>query len=151
MNAMNVPRLMLAAAAALFGTASAASADAQQVASASSPDAFIGTFMPHGLDSRDYVDDHLPAFRATLLDCYMDELDASPTTSGMLVMRMYIAPNGTVTGVDVLDNRTGSEDLAICAQEEIEALDLAANHRPNVSITLPVSFLLPAPRGLASL
>jgi hypothetical protein len=124
MNAMNVPRLMLAAAAALFVTASAASADAQHVASASSPDAFIGTFMPHGLDSRDYVDDHLPAFRATLLDCYMDELDASPTTSGMLVMRMYIAPNGTVY---VLHNRSGGSADNIIQTFTVNASAVAAN------------------------
>lgn len=151
MTPMMMPRLTLAAATALLVTAGSASAGAQDLATAAAPDAFIGTFMPHGLDSRAYVDDHLPTFRATLLDCYMDELDASPDTSGMLVMRMYIAPNGTVTGVDVLDNRTGSEDLALCAQEEMEALDMAANHRPNVSITLPVSFLLPMQRGMASL
>lgn len=150
MNTKNLIRSLVLTAAAVV-IALPATASAQDVATASEPEAFIGTFMPQGLDGRDYVDAHLPAIQQTLLGCYVDELDASPATTGMLVMRIYVAPNGTVTGVDVLDNRTGSEDLALCAQEEVEALDMAANHRPNVSITLPVSFLAPVNQGMASL
>ncbi|MFT4703707.1 MAG: hypothetical protein ACI81R_001399 [Bradymonadia bacterium] len=139
MNAATTTRTLTAALALCLVGFFAAPASAQAVEGA---EAFIGTFMPHGLDGRDYVDTHLGELQAVLLDCYQLELVEDDSVAGMMVVRVHIAPNGSVSQVDVLDNRTGNTELAVCAQEEMEELQLTANDRPNVSITIPVSFLV---------
>ncbi len=111
------------------------SADAQ-----TTPEAFVGTFMPHGLDGRDYVDEHMHLFRDAMQDCYESHLGRNPALAGLMLMRVYIDSDGTISDVDIVQNRTGSDNLASCVEGSIEDEQLAANDRDNVSITLPVTF-----------
>lgn len=111
-----------------------------QAAAQSAPEAFVGTFMPHGLDGRDYVDAHMDLFRDAMQGCYESHLDRDDSLAGLMLMRVYVDSDGTVSDVDIVQNRTGSNPLASCVEDSIEAEQLAANHRDNVSITLPVTF-----------
>lgn len=108
--------------------------------SQATPEAFIGTFMPHGLDGRDYVDRHIALFRDAMQGCYETELGEEPSVAGLMLMRVYIESNGRVWDVEILQNRTGSEALADCVEANIESAQLDPSHRDNVSITLPVTF-----------
>lgn len=129
-RALTIAALALCA---LVGFAAPASAQ-------SMPEAFIGTFMPHGLDGRDYVDSHIDLFRDAMQGCYEDELDSSPDVAGLMLMRVYIEANGAISDVDIVQNRTGSSELATCVESNIEQAQLSPNNRNNVSITLPVTF-----------
>ena len=108
------------------------------------PEAFIGTFMPHGLDGRSYVDAHIALFREAMLGCYETSLDSSPTLEGLMLMRVYVASDGDVIDVDIMQNRTGSTALASCVESALEAVAMRPSNRDNVSITLPVTFRLRA-------
>lgn len=136
MNTQRTILTSLALAALTLVFAGSTPAAAQSV----TPEAFVGTFMPHGLDGRDYVDAHMDTFRDAMQSCYESHLGRSPGLAGLMLMRVYVDSDGTVSDVDIVQNRTGSEGLASCVETAIESERLAANHRPNVSITLPVTF-----------
>jgi hypothetical protein len=104
------------------------------------PEAFIGTFMPHGLDGRIYVDEQIDTLRDAMQFCYEDHLDQTPDTAGLMLMRVYVASDGEVLDVEMMQNRTGSGELATCVETTLEEVSLDPSNRDNVSITLPVTF-----------
>ena len=104
------------------------------------PEAFIGTFMPHGLDGRLYVDEQIDTLRDAMQFCYEDHLDEAPDTAGLMLMRVYVASDGDVLDVEMMQNRTGSGELATCVETTLEEVNLDPSNRDNVSITLPVTF-----------
>ncbi len=53
----------------LFSASSVVSAQEEQAV-----EAYIGTFMPHGLDGRSYVDDQIPVLRSIMQICYENHL-----------------------------------------------------------------------------
>lgn len=120
---------------ATFSVSSSASAQ-----NATLPEAFIGTFMPHGLDGRVYVDEQIDTLRDAMQFCYEDELTEDPSTTGLMLMRVYVASNGDVIDVEMMQNRTGSGELATCVESTLEEVSLDPSNRDNVSITLPVTF-----------
>lgn len=103
-------------------------------------EAYIGTFMPHGLDGRSYVDNQIAVLRSTLQLCYENQLSQAPDTIGLMLMHIYIAPNGEVIDVEVVLNHTGNGDLASCVEDGLEEASLDPSNREGVSITLPVTF-----------
>ncbi|MFT6395397.1 MAG: hypothetical protein ACJAYU_000139 [Bradymonadia bacterium] len=115
----------------------ASSAAAQN---ATLPEAFIGTFMPHGLDGRDYVDEQIATLRDAMQFCYEEHLEETADTSGLMLMRVFVASDGEVLDVEMMQNRTGSGELANCVEFSLEEVSLDPSNRDNVSITLPVTF-----------
>ncbi|MFT6399205.1 MAG: hypothetical protein ACJAYU_003970 [Bradymonadia bacterium] len=134
---MNIQTNLLIAAAvagaALF--ASSAEANATEV-----PEAFVGTFMPHGLDGRDYVDEHIEDLREAMQACYETQLVQSPNLDGLMMLRVHPARNGGAPEVDLLTNRTGSGALASCVEASLERVSMAPTYVSDASITLPVTF-----------
>ena len=104
------------------------------------PEAFIGTFMPHGLDGRSYVDENLDILRSMMQICYEDHLRENSNTTGMMLMHIYVSHAGEIINVEMTQNRTGNEELAMCVETSLESAILGPNDRNNVSITLPVTF-----------
>jgi len=121
----------------LFSASSVVSAQEEQTV-----EAYIGTFMPHGLDGRSYVDDQIPVLRSIMQICYENHLELDPDTTGLVLMQVFISANGEIINVDIMQNRTGSEDLANCVETDLEILTLEPNNRENASIMLPVTFRL---------
>jgi TonB family protein len=108
------------------------------------PEAFVGTFMPHGLDGRDYVDAHIGLIRSAMQDCYESSVARTPALEGLMLVRVYVTSAGMVSNVDVVQNRTGNGDLAVCVERAVESVTMAPSHRDNVSITVPVTFRMRA-------
>lgn len=104
------------------------------------PEAFIGTFMPHGLDGRDYVDGQIGTLRDAMQFCYEEHLEETTGTAGLMLMRVFVASDGEVIDVEMMQNRTGSRELATCVESTLEDVSLDPSNRNNVSITLPVTF-----------
>lgn len=129
--------LIVAVISLLFSYKSGVSAQESQTA-----EAYIGTFMPHGLDGRSYVDDQIPVLRSIMQICYENHLNLDPDTTGLVLMQVFISANGEIINVDIMQNRTGSEDLASCVETGLEMLTLEPNNRENASIMLPVTFRL---------
>jgi hypothetical protein len=129
--------------AALFTVVTAPSA-----AQAQEPEAYIGTFMPHGLEGRDYVDRHIARIQHAMLNCYEQTLESSPRTAGMMLTRVFLDRSGQVTEVAVMNNQTGDTALASCVEAEVADVRFAATYSDNASITIPVTFRL-QPRGVA--
>ncbi len=132
----NQTNLLLAAAvvgAALF--AAPAEANATEV-----PEAFVGTFMPHGLDGRDYVDAHIDELREAMQACYETQVAYSPSLDGLMMLRVHPAPEGGSPQVDLLSNRTGSGALASCVEASLEQVSMSPTRVEGAAITLPVTF-----------
>ncbi len=128
-------RMMLLVVCLTFGWASGATAQNSTL-----PEAFIGTFMPHGLDGRSYVDEQIGTLRDAMQICYEEHLEETADTAGLMLMRVYLAPDGEVLDVEMMQNRTGSGELATCVETTLEEVHLDPSNRDNVSITLPVTF-----------
>ncbi len=113
-------------------------------AQAQEPEAYIGTFMPHGLEGRDYVDRHIARIQNAMLNCYEQTLAASPRTSGMMLARIFLDRAGHVTDVAVMTNQTGNAALASCVEAEVADVRFSATYNDNASITVPVTFRVPS-------
>ena len=138
---MRTPNLSVPAAAIAFAICAFLSLQAPVFSqNATLPEAFIGTFMPHGLDGRIYVDEQIDTLRDAMQFCYEDHLDETPDTAGLMLMRVYVASDGEVLDVEMVQNRTGSVELATCVESTLEEVSLDPSNRDNVSITLPVTF-----------
>ena len=104
------------------------------------PEAYIGTFMPHGLSERDYVDAQIPRIQHAMLHCYTTELVWESGLSGLMMVRVYLSANGEVRQAQVVQNRTGSDALGDCLSDGLAGLQLDPVGRSNVSISFPVTF-----------
>lgn len=127
--------LLLAAVAGVAMFAAPSAANATEV-----PEAFVGTFMPHGLDGRDYVDAHIEELRDAMQACYVSQLATSPNLDGLMMLRVHPAQDGGVPQVELLTNRTGSGALASCVETSLERVSMSPTHVADASITLPVTF-----------
>lgn len=116
----------------VVGSAGAAYAD--------DSDVYIGTYLPQGVD-RGYVAEALPAMRSAIEVCSREAIAAEGRADGMLVLRLYLGPDGSVPEVTVLQDGTGSATLGACVADGLRALQLAPAHVSGASITLPVTFL----------
>jgi len=52
--------------------------------------------------------------------CYENQLKANPELSGKVELGWTVNPDGSVSGVSVLSNSTGNEDLANCIVRRIK-------------------------------
>jgi hypothetical protein len=104
------------------------------------PEAFIGTFMPHGLDGRDYVDQNIDAIRDAMQDCYETQLVSAPSLDGLMMLRVRPAAAGGTPEVEMLTNRTGNGALASCVEASLESLSMTPTYVEGAAITLPVTF-----------
>lgn len=104
------------------------------------PEAFIGTFMPHGLDGRDYVDQNLDGLRDAMQSCYEDQLVHSPSLHGLMMLRVQPAPMGGTPEVELLSNQTGSGALGSCVESSLEQVSMTPTYVEGAAITLPVTF-----------
>ncbi len=109
-------------------------------AAAPAPEAYIGTFMPHGLEGRDYLDNHLSRIQRAMESCYDEALRVAPSTSGMMLTRIFLDRAGNVTDVAVMNNQTGNTALAGCVEEAVADVRFSATQSDNASITVPVTF-----------
>ena len=104
------------------------------------PEAFIGTFMPHGLDGRDYVDQNIDELRDAMQGCYETQLAFSPSLDGLMMLRVRPAAAGGSPEVELLTNRTGSGALASCVEASLESVSMTPTYVEGTAITLPVTF-----------
>lgn len=104
------------------------------------PEAFIGTFMPHGLDGRDYVDQNIDELRDAMQGCYESQLVYSPSLDGLMMLRVRPSAEGGSPEVELLTNRTGSGALASCVQASLENVTMTPTYVEGAAITLPVTF-----------
>lgn len=105
------------------------------------PEVSIGDKVDYGKFKSEELRETITYSLGGVRHCYQDAIDGDGAQPGQIVVQFSIQVEGTVSGIQTLDNSTGSADLETCLLEIIQDMyfdvDLLSQQ---VTITLPYDF-----------